>query len=56
MLFRSKSENKERKAVLGIGAAIEVAKEAVEEKGVEVGERVGTAIPMRVMIPMLAIE
>ena len=56
MLFRSENEERKRRQVVGIGAAIRVAKEAVEEKGVVVGERVVTAIPMRVMILMLAIE
>ena len=48
MKKRKKRENEERKRrqVVGIGAAIRVAKEAVEEKGVVVGERVGTAISM----------
>ena len=48
MKKRKKRENEERKRrqVVGIGAAIRVAKEAVEEKEVLVGERVGTAISM----------
>ena len=48
MKKRKKRENEERKRrqVVGIGAAIRVAKEAVEEKEVVVGERVGTAISM----------
>ena len=52
MKKRKKRENKERKQrqVVGIGAAIRVAKEAVEEKGVD------TTISMRVMISMLAID
>ena len=52
MKTRKKRENKERnwRQIVGIGAAIRVAKEAVEEKGV------GTTISMRVMISMLAID
>ena len=48
MKKRKKRENKERKRrqVVGIRAAIRVAKEVVEEKGVVVGERIGTTISM----------